>query len=48
MILVIEIIAACLLFTVITIAGTKKDPLSGLHNMPLNLQAYNLRKGRRA
>ncbi len=38
MILVIEIIAACLLFTVVTIAGTKKDPLSGLHNMPLELQ----------
>ncbi len=38
MILAIEIIAACLLFTVTTIAGTKKDPLSGLHNMPIPLQ----------
>ncbi len=38
MILAIEILAACLLFTLTTISGTKKDPLSGLHNMPIPLQ----------
>ncbi len=38
MILMMEIVAVCLLFTLVTIAGTKKNPLSGLHNMPLELQ----------
>ncbi len=38
MVLVIEIIALCLLFTVIVISGTKKNPLGGLHNLPKAIQ----------
>lgn len=38
MILLMEMIACCLLFSAIVILGTKKNPLSGLHNMPVALQ----------
>lgn len=38
MILIIEMITGCALFSVLVILGTKKDPLSSLHNMPLQLQ----------
>ena len=38
MILVIEMIIGCALFSILVITGTKKNPLSGLHNMPLKLQ----------
>lgn len=38
MILIIEMIIGCILFSAMVILGTKKDPLSGLHNMPIRLQ----------
>lgn len=38
MILIIEIILLCVLFSIIIILGTKKDPLSGLHNLPKAIQ----------
>ena len=38
MVLVIEMIVCCALFSVMVISGTKKNPLSGLHNMPVALQ----------
>ncbi|MDO4944548.1 MAG: hypothetical protein Q4E74_05010 [Ruminococcus sp.] len=38
MILVLEIITLCLLFTAAVITGNKKDPLSGLHNLPTAIQ----------
>lgn len=38
MILLIEMIVGCALFTVMVICGNKKNPLSGLHNMPVALQ----------
>lgn len=38
MILVIEMIIICAVFTITVIFGTKKNPLSGLHNMPIKLQ----------
>lgn len=38
MILIIEMIVCCALFSVMVISGTKKNPLSGLHNMPVALQ----------
>lgn len=38
MILFIEMIIGCALFSVIVILGTKKNPISGLHNMPIRLQ----------
>lgn len=38
MILAIECIALCALFTVIVIKGKLKDPLSGLHNLPQDIQ----------
>lgn len=38
MILVIEMITACVLFTFAVIFGTRKNPLNGLHNMPEALQ----------
>ena len=38
MMLVIEMIISCALFTVMVVASQRKDPLSGLHNMPLALQ----------
>lgn len=38
MILVIEMIIGCALFSFMVILGTKKNPLSGLHNMPIKLQ----------
>lgn len=34
MILTIEIAALCILFSIIIIFGTKKNPLGGLHNLP--------------
>ena len=38
MILAIEIVIICLLFNIIIIAGTKKNPLGGLHNLPKPIQ----------
>lgn len=38
MILAIEIIALCVLFSVIVIIGTKKNSLGGLHNLPKAIQ----------
>lgn len=38
MILAIEIIVLCLLFSIIVILGTKKNPLGGLHNLPKAIQ----------
>lgn len=38
MILINEIIAVCLLFTLMEVWGTKKNPLIGLHKMPVELQ----------
>lgn len=38
MILIFEMIMSCILFTAAVILGRKKDPLSGLHNMPISLQ----------
>ena len=38
MILFIEMIIGCAFFTVMVILGTKNNPLSGLHNMPIRLQ----------
>ncbi len=38
MILIIEIITLCLLFTATVISGNKKDPLGGLHNLPKKIQ----------
>lgn len=38
MVLVIEMIVSCILFTIVFVTGTKKNPLAGLHNMPVNLQ----------
>lgn len=38
MILGIEMIVCCLIFTLLVVVGQKKNPLSGLHNMPVELQ----------
>lgn len=38
MVLAIEMLIGCVLFTIIVIGGGKKNPLSGLHNMPIALQ----------
>lgn len=38
MILAIEIIVLCALFSVIIIIGTRKNPLGGLHNLPKAIQ----------
>ena len=38
MILAIEIIVLCILFSIIIIIGTKKNPLGGLHNLPKAIQ----------
>lgn len=38
MILAIEIITLCVLFSIMVILGTKKNPLSGLHNLPKAIQ----------
>ena len=38
MILAIEIIVLCVLFSVIIILGTKKNPIGGLHNLPKAIQ----------
>lgn len=38
MILTIEIILICVLFSLIVIAGTTKNPLGGLHNLPKAIQ----------
>ena len=38
MILAIEITVLCVLFSVITIIGTKINPLGGLHNLPKAIQ----------
>ena len=38
MILAIEIAVLCVLFSVIVIVGTKKNPLGGLHNLPKAIQ----------
>lgn len=38
MILAIEIILMCILFSAIIIIGTKKNPLGGLHNLPKAIQ----------
>lgn len=37
-VLIIAAIIICLLFTVIIISGAKKNPISGLHNLPLDIQ----------
>ena len=36
--MIIIAIAICILFTVVEIVGTKKNPISGLHNLPLDIQ----------
>lgn len=36
--MVIEIIVICLFFTAAVITGNKRDPLSGLHNLPTAIQ----------
>lgn len=38
MMLTIEIIVLCILFSVIVIIGTKTNPLGGLHNLPKAIQ----------
>lgn len=38
MVLIIEMIAFCFVFTLAVLFGTKKNPLNGLHNMPVALQ----------
>lgn len=38
MILITEMIISCVLFTVMVMSTQRKDPLSGLHNMPIALQ----------
>ena len=38
MILIIEIIVLCILFSIIIIIGTKKNPLGVLHNLPKAIQ----------
>lgn len=38
MILIIEMIIVCSVFTILVVVGTKKNLLSGLHNMPIKLQ----------
>ena len=38
MILAIEIIVLCVLFSIIIIIGTKKNPIGGLHNLPKAIQ----------
>lgn len=38
MVLVMEMIIGCVLFTIMVIEGNKKNPLSGLHNMPIAIQ----------
>lgn len=38
MILAIEIVVLCVLFSVIIISGTKKNPLGGLHNLSKAIQ----------
>lgn len=38
MILITEMIVSCVLFTVMVMSTQRKDPLSGLHNMPIALQ----------
>ncbi len=40
MILLIEIVTICILFTIITILGTLKDPTADLKNAPIPLQEY--------
>ena len=36
--ILIECIVLCLLMSIAVIAGTKKNPISGLHNLPLKIQ----------
>ena len=38
LVMIIAIISICLLFTVTVMIGTKKNPISGLHNLPLDIQ----------
>ena len=38
MILIIEIVALCLLMTCATVIGNKKNPVRGVHNLPLPIQ----------
>lgn len=38
MILALEIIALCVLFSLMVIIGTRKEPLGGLHNLPKAVQ----------
>ena len=38
MILLIECISLCLLFYIISIISYKKNPLSGIHNLPIEIQ----------
>lgn len=38
MILAIEIIGLCVMFSVIIVLGTRKNPLGGLHNLPKAIQ----------
>lgn len=40
MTLVVEMVVCCVLFSIVVITGTKKNPLSGLHNMPVDIQKY--------
>ncbi len=42
MILAIEIISLCILFTLATVVGTLRDPLGDMKNMPIPLQEYIL------
>ena len=38
MTLLIECIVLCLLFYILNIISYKKDPLSGIHNLPIEIQ----------
>ena len=38
MVLTIEIIMLCILFSIVIIFGTKKNPIQGLHNLPKEIQ----------
>lgn len=40
MILIVEMVVSCALFSFVMITRTKKNPLLGLHNMPFALQKY--------
>lgn len=38
LIIIIATVAICILFTIAEVVTAKKNPLSGLHNLPLNIE----------